>query len=222
MPNTMRLELAATLSTSAFTALRLLSDFGSLSAGELIVQNDGSSAIGTAIVQIASAMGLKTVSLVSESTADYAPTVERLKLMGGDVVVGESYAESAGFKAVMADMPTPKLGLNSGDKKSCTLLASLVGEGGTIVSHSMGIADASAIKANGQSKASFSLPAWLERSPRQDIEEMVSTLTGLIESGKLTAWLQRVKFEELPLAIETGSITRRKLVALMPAAESHA
>lgn len=215
VPSTMRLELAATLSTSPFTALRLLCDFVSLSPGDVVVQNEGSSAIGTAVVQIANAMGLKTVSLVSESGPDYAPAVERLKLMGGDVVVGEWYGESTGLENVLADMGSPKLGLNSGGKKCCALLSGLVAKGGTIVSHCSGIADSASMKAKQQSKGVFSLPRWLENSSREEVEVMVRRLTNMIEDGKLTAWLQRVEFDELPAAIEASGLSGRKLVAVM-------
>lgn len=220
IPKTMKLELAATLSTSPFTALRILSDFGSLSPGDVIVQNAGSSAVGTAVVQIANAMGLKTVSLVRESSADYAPTVERLKLMGGDVVIGESYVSTAGFQAVMSDIGAPKLGINGSDTVSCALVSSLVGKGATVVTYCPGVLNAASLKAKGASAASFSLPAWLAGSQRSDVEAMVTKLTGMIEDGKLTAWLQRVKFDDLPAAIKAGGMTRRKLVTMMPASES--
>lgn len=221
VPNTMRIELAATLSASPFTALRLLSDFGSLSSGDVVVQNDASSAVGTAVVQIANALGLKTISLVDERSADYAPTVERLKLMGGDVVVGESFVDSDGLKAVLADMPAPKLGINGSRKaESCAAVAGLVGEGGAVVTHCPGVSNGSAIKLRGLSAAAFSLPDWLEKSSRAEVDGMVKQLTAWIEEGRLTAWLQRVAFDELPQAIKQGGDARRKLVALMPAAEA--
>lgn len=220
VPNTMRLELAATLSASPFTALRLLSDYGSLSPGDVVVLNNASSAVGTAVVQIANALNLKTISLVHEASADYAPTVERLKLMGGDVVVEESLAASDALDLVLSDMPTPKLGLNGGDADSCALLARLVGKGGTVVTYCPGVSSDSAITPRGLAAESFSLPSWLESNDRSDVEAMVAQLTNMIEEGKLTAWLQRVKFSDLPAAIHVGGMTQRKLVALMPAAES--
>eukprot|EP00177_Eucheuma_denticulatum_P007305 GFKZ01013299.1.p1 GENE.GFKZ01013299.1~~GFKZ01013299.1.p1 ORF type:complete len:390 (-),score=44.61 GFKZ01013299.1:305-1372(-) len=220
IPNTLRLELAATLSASPFTALRLLSDFGALSPGDVVVVNKASSAVGTAVVQIASALSLRTVCLVTESSGDYAPTVERLKLMGSSVVVDESYAGSAALSLVMSDLPKPKLGINGGDKESCSVLASLIGKGGTVVSYCPGSSNDGAVKGAGLTAATFSLPEWLASSERKDVEAMVTQLTDLIEGGKLTAWLQRVKFEELPAVIDQGGPAQRKLVALMPGAES--
>lgn len=220
VPNTIRLELAATLTASPFTALRLLSDYGSLSPGDVIVLNNASSAVGTAVVQIANALNLKTISLVHGASADYAPTVERLKLIGGDIVVEESFAGSGALDLVLSDMPTPKLGINGGNADSCALLTELVGKGGTIVTYCPGVSNDAAITSRSQEAESFSLPSWLESSDRSAVEAMVAQLTDMIEGGKLTAWLQRVKFNDLPSAIDAGGMTQRKLVALMPAAES--
>lgn len=210
-----RMELAATLTASPFTALRLISDFASLAPGDVILQNEASSAVGTAVVQIAAALGFRTVSLVRESMMDYAPTVERLKLMGGDVVIGESYANSAGFKSVMADLPAPKLALNgSPDAESAATMVSLLSGNATVVSYPPGIP--SSVVANDKLKAeTFSLSDWLENADRKDVESMVSVLTDLVEQEKLTAWLQRVPFEDLPAAVQRGTMLRRKLVAIM-------
>lgn len=159
-------------------------------------------------------MGLRTVSLVRETLKDYAPTVERLKLMGGDVVIGESYVNTHGFQEVMKDMPAPKLGINGSDAASCALVAELVGKGATVVTYCPGTANNGAIAAKA-SAASFSLPNWLANSQRADVEAMVNRLCSMIDEGRLTAWLQRVKFEDLPAAIKAGGMTRRKLVAMM-------
>lgn len=211
----MRVELAATLSASPFTALRLLSDYASLSPGDVILQNAGAGPVGTAVVQIANSLGLKTVSLIDTPYSDYAPTVERLKLLGGDVVIGENYIETNGFRAVMDDLPKPKLVLNGGNQASCGLLADLSGKDATFVTYCPGETNEAAISREGLKKETFSLPSWLEKSSREEVEWMVSTLVNLIEEGKLTAWLQRVRFDELVSALEEGSKTQRKLVAVM-------
>lgn len=221
VPKTVRMELAATLSASPFTALRLLSDFGSLKPGDVVVQSAGASAVGTALVQIANEMGLRTVSLVRENSADYAAAVERLKLMGGDVVIGESYVKSSALASVMSDLPPPKLGINGSDSDSCALVASLVGSGATVVTYCPGTSNATALKSKSLKSARFSLAEWLDSHQGADAEAMVSRLTGLIEHQKLTGWLQRVKFADLPNAIQVGSSTRRKLVAIMPDGEAY-
>lgn len=210
-----RVELAATLSASPFTAYRLLRDFVSLSPGDVIMQNAASSPVGTAIVQLAKAMGVQSISVVKTNSGDYSATVERLKLMGGDVVIGEAYVNTEGLKQVMNDMPKPRLVINGGDKSCCSLLASLGCEDSAMVTYCPGIADTAALKSKKMGNLSFSLGKWLEQADRTEVEAMVTELTNMISEGELTAWLQRVKFDDLPAAIQQGGMTNRKLVAIM-------
>lgn len=206
LPADIRVELAATLS-APLTAMRLLAE---AKPGDVVLQNAASGPVGTAVVQIARVMGVSTVSLVAESMTEYAPTVERLKLMGGDVVIGESYATSAGFKAVLDDLPAPKLALN-GAQDAAALLA-LTPKGATVVSYSP---HSVAEHKDGVKTDSFSLAEWLDATDAHTVESMLVALTDLMRQEKLTGWLQRVPFEKLPNAVERGTMLRRKLVAIM-------
>ena len=57
-------EYASALGLNASVAYRLLKDFVDLKEGDVIVQNAANSAIGMAVVQIAKAMGVKTINVV--------------------------------------------------------------------------------------------------------------------------------------------------------------
>lgn len=203
------------MSNSPCTALRLLSDFGDLKPGDVIVQNAGGSPVGTAIVQLGRARGLRVVSIVSEAGPDYAPTVERLKLLGSEVGIGEEYLDSKGIRAVMADMPKPKLALNGGTAAMCARLASILPEGTKVVTYCPGIEDSASLRSAKLTGKSFSMGEWLRTADRASVEGMIGELTKMMEGGSLTAWLQRVKFDDLPHAIAEGGVTRRKLVAIM-------
>lgn len=215
VPSSVRTELAATLPGSPCTAMRLLSDFGSLREGDVVVHSAGGSAVGTALVQMGSARGLRMVSIVSEKSGDYAPTVERLKLLGAEVAIGESYLQTAGMQAVMADLPPPKIAFHGGSPQACAAMAPLLPKGSTIVTYCPGAVDSSALQQNGLSEKSFSLANWLENSDREHTERMIQSVTEMMESGSIIGWLQRVKFEDLALAFEQGGKTQRKLVAMM-------
>lgn len=165
-------------------------------------------------------MGVQTISLVNTSSADYAPTVERLKLMGGDVVIGEPYVSTNGFQQVLLDMPKPSLVINGGNEASSATLAGLAPEGSTIVTYCPGVIDSAALTGKGCKGTTFSLPDWLEQADRVQVQSMVTDLTGMIDAGQLTAWLQRVKFDQLPVAIQQGGMIDRKLVAVMDAQSS--
>lgn len=64
VPKSVPLAVAATLTSGASTALRLLSDFSTLSSGDVVVQSGGESAVGEAVVQLAAKRGVKTVTFV--------------------------------------------------------------------------------------------------------------------------------------------------------------
>lgn len=208
VPNTMRPEIAATLTAAPFTAFRLLSDFTKMEPGDVVLQNAAGGPVGTAVVQLAAAIGLKTISLVSETASTYAPTVERLKLLGGDVVIGEYYASHPGLKVVLDDLPKPKLVLNgSPDAESANTFKSLVPKSAKVVSYP---------PAGGGIKGKkFDIAKWLESANRTDVEEMVKTLASLADKGKLTGWLERVPFEDLANAVRRGPQNGRKYVAVM-------
>lgn len=68
VPKSVPLAVAATLTSGASTALRLLNDFCSLSSGDVVVQSGGESAVGEAVVQLAAKRGVKTVTFVKVRT----------------------------------------------------------------------------------------------------------------------------------------------------------
>ncbi|CAN8062033.1 unnamed protein product [Agarophyton chilense] len=136
--------------------------------------------------------------------------------MGGDVVIGEQYVTTEGFYQVMSDIPKPSLIINgAADDTSFATLAAIAPEGAKMVTYCPGVADPKTLRSKAFKSATFSLPEWLEQTDRAQIESMVIDLTNMIESGQLTAWLQRVKFDHLPAAIQQGGMINRKLVAMM-------
>lgn len=215
VPSTMRKELAATLPGSPATAYRLLRDFATLEDGDVVIQTAAGSPVGTALAQLASQKGVRVISVVCETARDYAPTVERLKLHGSEVAVGQSYCDSAGVRAVLADMPAAKLAVHGGDEAGCAVLARLISKGCPVVTYCPGVADAAALAAVGARSSTFSLADWLRCAKRSEVESMMQEVVGLMECGALTGWLQRVNFNSLPQALKRGGSTRRKLVAMM-------
>ena len=53
-------EISASLLKSAGLAYRLLADFAPLKSGDFIMQNDASSAVGLAVLQLCKSRGIKT------------------------------------------------------------------------------------------------------------------------------------------------------------------
>ena len=72
----------------------MLSESG-VSSGDVIVQDEADSAVGLAVVQMANAMGVKTINVISKPYAlDYESAAAVVKGMGGDIVVNPSYLRS--------------------------------------------------------------------------------------------------------------------------------
>lgn len=65
-PEGVATEISASLLHSAGIAYRLLTDFETLTPGDFIVQNDASSPVGMAVIQLAKARGLKTINIVKD------------------------------------------------------------------------------------------------------------------------------------------------------------
>ncbi|CAI8283429.1 MAG: Mycocerosic acid synthase [Opitutia bacterium UBA7350] len=109
------------------TAHCLLSQYMDLKAGDWIVQNAGNSAVGLAVIQMAKAMGVRTVSQVRREAL-----VEPLKALGADVVV----LEGSGWEASVADLTGQqglRLALNSVGGASAIAQLKVLEAGGTQV-----------------------------------------------------------------------------------------
>lgn len=109
------------------TAYSLLNKIVDLQAGDWVVQNAGNSAVGLSVIQIAKAMGLKTISQVRREEL-----VEPLQSYGADHVVLEGSAWPKQAKELTGGAPI-KLALNSIGGESATDQIKALGEGGTQV-----------------------------------------------------------------------------------------
>ncbi|GAB0491272.1 hypothetical protein MMPV_002524 [Pyropia vietnamensis] len=219
VPKSVPLAVAATLTSGASTALRLLSDFGSLSSGDVVVQSGGESAVGEAVAQLAAKRGVKTVTFVKEN-AEYTATVERLKAVGGDVVVSEAYASSSGMRELIADIGSPKLALNGTGGKVATEMARMLAPCGTLVTYGSATpgltVPASALTGKDLVLRGFSMQRWLETASRADAEGMVAELA---EAGLSSSALSKVKFCNLLEVLGEVRSGGGGFVAVMPEGE---
>lgn len=125
---------AATLSVNPCTALRMLSDFASLSKGDVVVQNGANSMVGQAVIQIARARGVRTVNIIRERPGQQH-MIEHLKKIGGDVVVPLGHLQTSAGRELVSDLPPAKLGLNCVGGPSGVEVARLLGDGASMVTY---------------------------------------------------------------------------------------
>jgi len=109
------------------TAYCLLHRIVALQAGDWIVQNAGNSAVGLSVVQMAQALGIKTICQVRREEL-----IEPLRAMGADQVVMEGSGWPKQIKELTGGAPI-KLALNSIGGESATDQIKALGEGGTQV-----------------------------------------------------------------------------------------
>jgi len=209
-------EVAATAVQSPGMALRLLSDFASLEAGDVIVQNNAASTVGQAVVQLAAARGIRTVNIMRHRD-DHDDIVNHFHGLGADIVVDEDFARSREFAALLADLPAPKLGLNSVGGSSATLVARALGEGATLVSFGAVSRKplslpTSLLVSKDLTLRGFSLARWLEKATPAQRAEFVaqSSATGVKQL------LAREPFADFTHALTRAQeSSERKVVVVM-------
>lgn len=126
-------EVAATAVVAPGTARRLLEDFADLNEGDVIIQNNAGSTVAQAVVQLAAKKGVKTINIMRprDNWDDY---VNHLHGLGATIVVTEEFTRTPDFAKLVADLPAPKLGLNSVGGASAATVANALGDNATFVS----------------------------------------------------------------------------------------
>ncbi|XP_062857151.1 enoyl-[acyl-carrier-protein] reductase, mitochondrial [Trichomycterus rosablanca] len=191
IPKDLSLLGAATIYVNPCTAYRMLHDFQTLKPGSTVIQNGANSAVGQAVIQIAAALGLKTINIIRDRP-NCGELKEELQAQGADYVITEEEVMSSGLHHVFQEIPKPKLGLNCVGGLSGGLVLSHLDCGGTLVTY------------GGMAKKPLQIPAkslifrsitlqgfWMtqwKRNHRQDKERLKSMLDAVcdfVRSGRL-------------------------------------
>ena len=103
----------------------MLKDFETLEEGDVVIQNAGNSAVGKAVIQIASKLKLITINVV-RNRPDIETLTESLLSLGATHVITEEFLRSPDMKEILNGFPQPKLGLNAVGGMSGAALLKLV------------------------------------------------------------------------------------------------
>lgn len=203
VPAGLEARAACVLRVNPPTAWRLLHDFADLRAGDWIVQNAATSAVGSVVIEIAAHHGWKTLNVVRRPEA-----ADELRALGADAVVvdGEELAAQASSALGGA---RPRLALNAVGGVSATRLAGLLAPGGTIVTY--GAMSKEALKIpNGflifrdLVFRGFWLTRWLREAMAEQKDAMFGDIFRLAASG---CFAPRVA-AEFPLAEVPAAVAR--------------
>lgn len=130
LPSDADLQQLSMLRVNPPTAALLLSEYGSLTAGDWVIQNAANSGVGRSVIAFAKARGLKTVNIVRRSEL-----VDELKALGADVVLveGEGLVSRVAAATNGAQI---KLGLEGIGGPSMAALSGVITPGGTLAVYS--------------------------------------------------------------------------------------
>jgi trans-2-enoyl-CoA reductase len=118
---------AAMLKINPLTAWRLLHGYVELKTGDWVIQNAANSAAGRAVIQIAHALGYKTVNVVRREEL-----IDELRADGGDLVLTDSGNLRDEVKNATGGAPI-HLGLNAVGGESALRLMNCLAASGTLV-----------------------------------------------------------------------------------------
>ncbi|XP_068823727.1 enoyl-[acyl-carrier-protein] reductase, mitochondrial isoform X1 [Capricornis sumatraensis] len=185
VPSDIPLQCAATLGVNPCTAYRMLVDFERLQPGDSVIQNASNSGVGQAVIQIAAALGLRTINVLRDRP-DLQKLTDRLKNLGADHVVTEEGLRKPEMKSFFKDMPQPRLALNCVGGKSSTELLRHLAPGGTMVTYGgmakqPVIASASQLIFKDLKLRGFWLSQW--KKDHSPSEWMIALLPGVTREG---------------------------------------
>jgi len=200
---------AAMLTVNPATAWRILHDFVTLEPGDWIVQNAANSGVGRSAIQLARALGFKSLNVVRRPEL-----VDELKAIGADVVVTEETELRKEVKALCGGKK-PRLALNAVGGASALNIASALASGGTVVT--FGAMSKQALKIpNGLlifqniSFRGFWLKRWREKAVPAALQETYGALAGHLKDGTLATPVHRVfPLEQALAAVEEASLEMR-------------
>jgi len=215
------IEYSAVLSVNPCSAYRMLEDFVSLKAGDVVVQNAANSMVGQTVIQLCKLKGVKTINLV-RSRPDLGATVDYLKSIGGDVVVPEEYVAEVGVSKAFGGLGDAKLGLNAVGGSAALSVTRALGANAKLVTYGSMSRKGSEVPAGSLifkniSSHGFWMTRWVEQSSVADRVKMLTHLEGLVRDGKLKLLLERASFDEWNSALHKNWETYRdrKVVMLM-------
>lgn len=200
---------AAMLGVNPATAWRMLHDFTALREGDWIVQNAANSGVGRAVIQLARALGLRTLNVVRR-----AELIDELLGIGADVVVTEE-TDLRTHTASLCGSVRPKLGLNAVGGASALNIANALAPDATLVTYGamsrqpLKIPNGLLIFKNLAIRG-FWLRRWRESATAAEVRATYESLAGFLAKGGLHTPVHSVHpLGDVLEAVAQASLERR-------------
>lgn len=177
-------QQAAMLKVNPATALRLLTGFRTLKKGSWIVQNASNSGVGRSVIQVARALGLRTVNLVRRESL-----FGELKEIGADHVLLDDASAVENAKEICGE-ESPMLALNAVGGDSALRLMNILGPRGAHITYgAMGrrplkVPNGLLIFKDVEIRG-FWLTRWIDKASRQELDHAYGFLAQEVAAGRL-------------------------------------
>jgi mitochondrial enoyl-[acyl-carrier protein] reductase / trans-2-enoyl-CoA reductase len=216
VPRDVSVEQAAIAFINPPTAYCLLKKMVDLERGSWVVQNAGNSAVGLAVIQMAKAMGFKTISQVRREEL-----IEPLKAMGADHVVVEGSGWPKQVKELTSGAPI-QLALNSIGGASATDQIKVLGDGGTQVTFGAMVGDLVRFPTrflifNDVRMVGFWWDQWSQKAGAKGLGEVMDAVYAMMRDGSLKLPIEATySFADYKAAVEHDQRPRLGKILLKP------
>lgn len=206
VPKDVPAEYAATISVNPSTALRMLEDFVSLKAGDVVVQNGATSMVGQCIIQLSYLRGIQTINIVRDRP-DLEDIKQRLKAMGGSEVFSESELEVKNVKSLLRGLPEPVLGFNCVGGNAASAVLKFLRQGGTMVTYGgmskkpITVSTSSFIFKDLRLRG-YWMQNWTNLHTVNEFKPMTDYLLRLVRDGQLKYVMETVPFQDFNAALQ--------------------
>lgn len=190
VPKGIPLQEAVMLKINPATAWRMLHDFVKPEPGAWVIQNASNSAVGRHVIAMAKELGLKTINLVRRPEL-----FEELTSLGADAVILDDADVKAQVAEVTGGQPV-LLGLNAVGGESGGRVASVLAEGGTLVTYGAMSRQALKLPAGwlifkDLAFRGFWVSKWYERASAAERDQMFAELFELVRRGVIRTPVER-------------------------------
>lgn len=189
MPGDADVLQLAMLKVNPATALMMLRHYVDLAPGDWVIQNAANSGVGTSLIKLAKADGVRSINVVRRPEL-----IEGLKKLGADVVVvdGEDLAERV---AETTGQQAAKLAIDAVGGTQITRLADCLAEGGTVVNYGLLSGEPCQIRADqtifkGITLTGFWLQKMLTSMAKPDVQQLYQDLGARVLSGDLAVQVE--------------------------------